>query len=602
MFHGFRAKKNKKRSIATVCESRIDWLPVGTELHELNGRTLSTLSPWALDNMFDLRTHVIRPTEMITDSRYYEHLNKNTTTITESDNEGMILGSVSTALDGKITFLDETECSSNSCEGKVMPTPDALIQLDTVSLGVSDCEYHGFIATKENNKSKTYVTESRLVEVPVGTELHALNGIPLCLLKPRQVSQMFRERGDVIEPRELITDCNYHGFLATKPHKTGITTIIESNNIAWPIGSVVTALDGISTSTIRPIYMPRMFSSRDKKIVPTIQELPFYKSDCDYHGFVATKSNSHTITRVTQSRLLELPVGTDLYALNGVLVNSLTPFQIANMFGQRSGEIIPKVTQSDCSYHGFRATKTHRDKPTIVIESANPNWVVGSVVVALDGRSTATLSVREISHIFTLRDKKVIPTIDSTDNTTFDAEQYAKALNELTQFQICALCGEEGPPKDSALITECYDLLQKTNINKLYESYTECLTSIGSHNIYDIAYAKEIEYYLPNGLLRGETRICRSCHLTLKKKQNPAGSTETNMNNEQITLTQRKLPKDALINGLMPGHIPLELLNLNLVEQSMISIYSSITKVVLQGGKNYSVHGAIVKLLLYNCK
>ena len=78
----------------------------------------------------------------------------------------------------------------------------------------------------------TYLIESRLVEVPVGTELDALNKILLCLFKPHEVTQMFREGEDVIEPRELITDCNYHGFLATKPHKTGTTTIIESINIA----------------------------------------------------------------------------------------------------------------------------------------------------------------------------------------------------------------------------------------------------------------------------------------------------------------------------------------------------------------------------------
>ena len=53
------------------------------------------------------------------------------------------------------------------------------------------------------------------------------------------------------------------------------------------------------------------------------------------------------------------------------------------------------------------------------------------------------------------------------------------------------------------------------------------------------------------------------------------------------------LPKDAMINGLLQGRIPSELSDLNEVEQSMISIYSSITKVSLQGRKIYVVNGAL---------
>ena len=47
-----------------------------------------------------------------------------------------------------------------------------------------------------------------------------------------------------------------------------------------------------------------------------------------------------------------------------------------------------------------------------------------------------------------------------------------------------------------------------------------------------------------------------------------------------------KVPKLALTNGLYKGTVPSELKCLNFVELSMISIYSTITKIGIQGGKN----------------
>jgi hypothetical protein len=177
--------------------------------------------------------------------------------------------------------------------------------------------------------------------------------------------------------------------------------------------------------------------------------------------------------------------------------------------------------------------------------------------------------------------KKVI------DDSSHDAKKYAKTYDDLTRFQICALCGEEGPPKDTVHLDECRDILSKTNIMELYKQYTDCLHSASAHDKYDVAYAKEIECHLPNGLLKGVSHICRTCYREIRK---------TNCDSNSNDVTQQrihKLPKDALVHGLLAGHIPDVLSTLNTVEQSMISIYSSITKVSLHGGKNYSVHGAL---------
>ena len=52
------------------------------------------------------------------------------------------------------------------------------------------------------------------------------------------------------------------------------------------------------------------------------------------------------------------------------------------------------------------------------------------------------------------------------------------------------------------------------------------------------------------------------------------------------------VPKESLLFGLWPGPIPVELTGLTLVEVSMISMYSPITKISLQGGKHFRTKGA----------
>ena len=254
---------------------------------------------------------------------------------------------------------------------------------------------------------------------------------------------------------------------------------------------------------------------------------------------------------------------------------------------------------SDCAFHGFVAKKTRKDRVSVVTESNDENIVIGSVLKTINGVPTDTLTPIELSTIFSIRKNKVLPTFVIEDSrTTKDAKNYARKLDELTMFSNCALCGEEGPPKNSVNVTECHSLLSQTNIKKTFNKITECLITPAVGNRYDIAYAKEIEFYLPNGLLRDETTICGSCYRSLRKKL-PQSQTSENMDTDididgtHQTTNTRQLPLDALINGLFPGHIPPELATLNSIEQSMIAQYSSITKVSLHGGKNYAINGAL---------
>ena len=59
---------------------------------------------------------------------------------------------------------------------------------------MSDIDYHGFVAKKRRLRENTFVTESRLDNIVVGTEIKYLNGTALCDLQPTDVMKLFRSR------------------------------------------------------------------------------------------------------------------------------------------------------------------------------------------------------------------------------------------------------------------------------------------------------------------------------------------------------------------------------------------------------------------------
>ena len=55
-------------------------------------------------------------------------------------------------------------------------------------------------------------------------------------------------------------------------------------------------------------------------------------------------------------------------------------------------------------------------------------------------------------------------------NSLIDAKNYTKTYDELTKFCTCALCGEEGPPKDAVELGDCTQLIKASNLKILYET------------------------------------------------------------------------------------------------------------------------------------
>ena len=350
------------------------------------------------------------------------------------------------------------------------------------------------------------------------------------------------------------------------------------------VGRSVVSLNGQETSSLTPSKVAQLFDSRESRITPVLAA-----TDLSYHGFTASKLRKQQKTIVTESNLDHVPVGMEVISIDGIPASALTPSMLSNLLATRGPILIPCMrhvpVQSDLDFHRFMVTKAQTARRTTISESLETMYVVGAEVKSLDGQSLSELSPYQIRELFRNRTSRLIPEMALPKNDIpSDATQYASMMSDIAMFFICALCGEEGPSKGSVAIDECSTLLQQTNIQELYDNLTSCLRSSGQQNSYDVAFAKEVEYFLPSGLLRGETKLCRNCFRALSKKDNKPISLGSNIS---------KLPKDSLVCGLFTGSIPAELKSLNNIEISIVSIYSSISKISLQGGKNYTVNGAL---------
>ena len=376
----------------------------------------------------------------------------------------------------------------------------------------------------------------------------------------------------------------FHGFAVTKKRSTDIAIVVSSRIDGVAVGRSVTSLNGEDTSSLTPSELTQLFSSRESRIIPILAA-----TNLTYHGFTASKSRKQHKTIVTESILDHVPVGMEIISIDGIPASALTPSMLSNLLASRASILIPCMRhvplQSDLDFHRFMVTKAQTARRAIISETLETMYVVGAEVKSLDGQLLAEMSPYQIRELFRKRTSRLIPEMTPPKcDTSFDATQFASMMSDIAMFFICALCGEEGPSKGSVALCECSALLQQTNIQELYDNLTSCLKSLGQHNSYDVAYAKEVEYWLPSGLLRGEKSLCRNCFRALSKKDNKPISVGSNIS---------KLPKDSLVCGLFTGSIPADLRNLNNIEISMVSMYSSISKISLQGGKNYTVNGAL---------
>lgn len=189
-----------------------------------------------------------------------------------------------------------------------------------------------------------------------------------------------------------------------------------------------------------------------------------------------------------------------------------------------------------------------------------------------------------------------------------DARKYMTMYNSLCRFDICAICGNEGSSKGFVSVVKCKSQLLKSGISRLYESLL-----LERSDVYDDIFSSQLKAYFEDGLLRNVKNICKECCNQLpKKKMCPATSDSllacnfANSNLDVLNLTTTEnytevsntrneypyVPKLALVRGMFTGSVPMELTGLTYIEQSMISIYSAISKITIIGGKHYFTKGA----------
>ena len=219
----------------------------------------------------------------------------------------------------------------------------------------------------------------------------------------------------------------------------------------------------------------------------------------------------------------------------------------------------------------------------------------------------------------------------SRSSCAIDASLYAKNYDLLTRFIVCGICGLEGPGTGAKLICDVQHIIDASGLMAKFK----LLTTVHPYmSTYDCMFVDDLLRVFEDGIIIGCTYLCSSCCDQLKGKKKCGvisdsapgcaddaipdikGSDHTMeqyemmYEGEECTLSPTCsevvvpsscsqgsavrsycVPKLALFNGLFAGTIPVELIGLTRVEESMINIYSSVTKMFLAGGKHYKVKG-----------
>jgi hypothetical protein len=137
------------------------------------------------------------------------------------------------------------------------------------------------------------VTDTRSSIIPVGTILTAINGQSTERMTPLELRRHFNNREvtvvptfrtDVSVPMD-ISDCAFHRFVAIKSRSDRPSIVTESNDSAIPIGTILTAINGLSTERMTPLELSKHFNSRERKVVPKFRvDITVTTGDSDLHS------------------------------------------------------------------------------------------------------------------------------------------------------------------------------------------------------------------------------------------------------------------------------------------------------------------------------
>ena len=192
-----------------------------------------------------------------------------------------------------------------------------------------------------------------------------------------------------------------------------------------------------------------------------------------------------------------------------------------------------------------------------------------------------------------------------------DCLAYSLSFDEGSQFIVCAICGVEGSRSGFISKDDIVDLIHSSGIKDRFISLT---TPSSSCTSYDILYIDQMLLYFDSGLIRGLSSICALCCQQMKGKRTrnecvpldvPEDQSDVEdhvdqmnhmspeCNTPQFVSSLRSsdclIPKLALFLGFFPGCVPDVLVGLTPVEESMINIYSAVSKISLARGGHYKI-------------
>jgi copper chaperone CopZ len=194
---------------------------------------------------------------------------------------------------------------------------------------------------------------------------------------------------------------------------------------------------------------------------------------------------------------------------------------------------------------------------------------------------------------------------------SLDALAYSTHYDEESLFIVCGICGVEGSRHGCKLLHDVADLI---NLSGIRDKFIFLTTPNEYSSRYDQIFILEMNKYFSDGIIKGSEYICSVCFNILKGKKKNVSSSDVSCEDSSLPRSAVdlnvvsnivdpdssihvvessdcyiRIPKTALFFGMFTGCVPMELTGLSPVEDSMINIYSAITKVCLAGGKHYKL-------------
>ena len=109
------------------------------------------------------------------------------------------------------------------------------------------------------------------------------------------------------------------------------------------------------------------------------------------------------------------------------------------------------------------------------------------------------------------------------ENINYDAKNFAKMYDTLTQFEICGVCSLEGG--EMILKQDCEDIIANSGLAALYDERKRYFSQGSFHAKFKL----DIEHHLENGILKNSTHICKSCIRYMSGKVKSQSKTGKNL-------------------------------------------------------------------------